>query len=76
MIAPPREGVHFFPRAGPDILDENSGGGGEEVSMGGGTGILRVAGTETERVKLWIEEALVAGRVRELVGDALWQRVF
>ncbi|KAJ9123601.1 hypothetical protein QFC24_003817 [Naganishia onofrii] len=80
MIAPPREGVHFFPRAGPGILDENSGGGGGGggggVSIGGGTGILRVAGTETERVKLWIEEALVAGRVRELVGDALWQRVF
>ncbi|KAJ9103975.1 hypothetical protein QFC21_002438 [Naganishia friedmannii] len=78
-IAAPREGVHFFRRAGPDPVDEHSGGSGGDSSKGGtvgGTGILRVAGTETERVKLWIEEALVVGQVRDLVGDALWQRVF
>lgn len=39
-------------------------------------GILRVAGMETEAVKRWIEEVLVQGKVKDLVGDALWQRIF
>lgn len=60
----------------PDRDDADGGVSVTDAGEGGGTGILRVAGTETERVKLWIEEALVAGQVRDLVGDALWQRVF
>lgn len=39
-------------------------------------GILRVAGMETEVVKEWIGEVLASGGVSELVGDALWARVF
>lgn len=39
-------------------------------------GILRVAGMETEEVKRWIEGVLVVGQVRNLVGDAMWARIF
>lgn len=47
--------------------------GGEVVGPGG---IVRVAGMETEAVKRWIEGVLVKGEVRDLVGDALWSRIF
>jgi urease accessory protein len=39
-------------------------------------GIVRVAGVETEVVKRWVGEVLVQGKVKELVGDVLWQRIF
>lgn len=47
---------------------------GREVVGPGG--IVRVAGMETEAVKRWIEGVLVKGQVRDLVGDALWSRIF
>lgn len=53
-------------------------GQGAVVGSGGACdgGILRVAGMETEVVKRWVGEVLVLGKVKELVGDALWQRIF
>ncbi|GHJ83914.1 hypothetical protein NliqN6_0316 [Naganishia liquefaciens] len=52
-----------------------------EVALGVGGkaapgGVVRVAGMETEAVKQWIEGVLVKGQVRDLVGDALWSRIF
>jgi urease accessory protein len=37
-------------------------------------GILRVAGTEVEDVRVWLREVMDVGGVRALVGDALWPR--
>lgn len=58
---------------GPGQGSVGSASGRDEAWQGG---ILRVAGMETEGVKRWIEDALVMGNVKELVGDALWQRIF
>lgn len=39
-------------------------------------GILRVAGVSIESVRDWIRHRLVDGGLRNLVGEALWPRVF
>jgi urease accessory protein len=39
-------------------------------------GILRVAGISIEGVRDWIRKQLVDGGLQQLVGDALWPRVF
>ncbi|KAI5453632.1 hypothetical protein NCC49_005454 [Naganishia albida] len=60
------------PGLGQGAVAAASSGTGEKYDGG----ILRVAGMETEVVKQWVEEVLVQGSVKELVGDALWQRIF
>ena len=43
--------------------------------IGPGAGVLRIAGHEVEEVRKWLREAMEAGGIQQLVGEALWPRI-
>ncbi|WRT67772.1 uncharacterized protein IL334_004745 [Kwoniella shivajii] len=45
-----------------------------EIDSESGAGIVRVAGRETEDVRIWLRGCLEAGGVKDLTGDGIWPR--